>query len=711
MLVFTFIVILRAAAAMAQPTYRATLAGDREIPGPGDADGSGLAVATVDGSTLHFFLLAHNIAAPTAAHVHVGAAGTGGAVLVALVTDPAGFVDVGNASYLATGSVALTTEQAAAITGDPAGHYFNIHNADHVAGAVRGQLLGDGSGEGVFATDLRGGREVPGPGDGDGRGFAALALRAGSLYYYVWTKDIAAPTAAHIHSGVPGTGGGVVVTLVASAAGFAQAGAGVYVASGVAAISGSTAQLFLADPSAFYVNVHNGDFAAGAVRGQVGPPETHAILPIVSRAQGVAGSNWVTDVRVLNPYDLDVEVRAEWYPSNVAGLPGPAAAVPLNVVAGGQGVYDNIVASLFSSSGNGAVRLVSWSPIAVAARVYNDQRGDPAIAGTFGQFAPALSPQQALAAGAVPLLSNRPAGDKTDFRSNAGYFNPWPFPVQATFTARFPDGSVLGTASATLQPFANQIVGVFALVPGVPAGMQTQANMFLTFTAARPVFVYGSVVDNSTNDAILPLPARFLHVPLATFNSPPNGTITEPASAAVGATAGQQVAFVGAAADPDGDGVQVEWDFGDGVTATTLSTAHAFLAAGTYQVTFTATDEHGAADPTPATVTVTVAAPAVTLSQLQSEIFTPLCSGCHPPNESMDLRAGHTWGSTVNLASSEQPALLRVAPGNPDDSYLYRKVVGGPSITGSRMPQGGPYLSQAEIDRLRQWIAAGAHDD
>ena len=502
------------------------------------------------------------------------------------------------------------------------------------------------------------------------------------------------------------------MTLVGSADGFTDVGGGVFVAAGSTSIGSGSAQLFLADPGAFYVNVHNAEFPGGAIRGQVAPPETHVILAIASRAQGQAGSNWVTDLRLLNPYDLDAKVWAEWYPSNILGLTGPARVAALNVVAGGQGVYNNIVSSLFSANGNGAVRLVSWTPFAAAARIYNDQRSNPEIGGTFGQFAPGLSPGQALANGAIALLSNRPVGDATGFRSNVGFFNPWPFAVQVGLAVRLPDGTALGAASATLQPFANQITGVYSLVPGVPGGIQTQTDMFLTFSAARPIFMYGSVVDNKTNDAILPLPAPFLHVALAAVNSPPNGTITEPATSTVNASVGEQIAFAANVSDPDGDGTTVEWDFDDGVTATTLSTSHSFTSAGTYQVSFTATDDHGAADPTPAMVTITVAAPAVTLTQLQSEVFSPRCAGCHPPNGGgLDLRSGQTWASAVNVNSSEQPSLKRIAPGDPDNSYLYRKLVGGPSISGSRMPQGGPFLSQADLDKLRQWIADGAQNN
>ena len=62
----------------------------------------------------------------------------------------------------------------------------------------------------------------------------------------------------------------------------------------------------------------------------------------------------------------------------------------------------------------------------------------------------------------------------------------------------------------------------------------------------------------------------------------------------------------------------------------------------------------------------------------------------------------------MNVASAEVPSLLRVNPGNPDASYLVQKIQGNAAV-GSRMPANGPpFLSQAQIDLIRGWIAAGA---
>jgi CHRD domain-containing protein/Big-like domain-containing protein len=103
---------------------------------------------------------------------------------------------------------------------------------------------------------------------------------------------------------------------------------------------------------------------------------------------------------------------------------------------------------------------------------------------------------------------------------------------------------------------------------------------------------------------------------------------------------------------------------------------------------------------------------APTLTQLKSTAFS-VCGGCHTGGgtslpASMDLTPTHIYASIVGVASVEQPALQRVKPGDPNNSYLVQKLEGAATITGARMPFGGPYLDQATIDQVRAWITAGA---
>src|SRR5262249_25987804 len=96
---------------------------------------------------------------------------------------------------------------------------------------------------------------------------------------------------------------------------------------------------------------------------------------------------------------------------------------------------------------------------------------------------------------------------------------------------------------------------------------------------------------------------------------------------------------------------------------------------------------------------------------IQDNVFTPICTKCHigaGAPQGLQLDASHSYALLVSVPSTEQPAVLRVAPGDPDNSYIIRKLEGVSRITGGQMPLGGPYLPQSTIDVIRQWITAGA---
>ena len=102
-------------------------------------------------------------------------------------------------------------------------------------------------------------------------------------------------------------------------------------------------------------------------------------------------------------------------------------------------------------------------------------------------------------------------------------------------------------------------------------------------------------------------------------------------------------------------------------------------------------------------------------SEIQAEVFTPTCavSGCHTgaaAPQGLRLDEANSYGLLVDVASMEVPSLLRVEPGDPDNSYLIQKLEGTADV-GEQMPFGGTPLPQASIDVIRQWIIEGAVDD
>lgn len=96
---------------------------------------------------------------------------------------------------------------------------------------------------------------------------------------------------------------------------------------------------------------------------------------------------------------------------------------------------------------------------------------------------------------------------------------------------------------------------------------------------------------------------------------------------------------------------------------------------------------------------------------IQDNVFTPICVRCHSgasAPEGLQLDAAHSYALLVGVPSSEVPSTERVKPGDPDSSYIVLKLENAPGIVGVQMPYGGPYLPQATIDVIRQWITNGA---
>lgn len=113
----------------------------------------------------------------------------------------------------------------------------------------------------TYNVTLTGAAEVPGPGDPDGRGTIEITVNPSQqrVCYELEVENIATATAAHIHIGPAGVAGPVFVGLATPDDGDSQA----------CIESGRLAAQLWARSQNYYVNVHNADFPAGAIRGQL----------------------------------------------------------------------------------------------------------------------------------------------------------------------------------------------------------------------------------------------------------------------------------------------------------------------------------------------------------------------------------------------------------------------------------------------------------
>jgi hypothetical protein len=111
-----------------------------------------------------------------------------------------------------------------------------------------------------------------------------------------------------------------------------------------------------------------------------------------------------------------------------------------------------------------------------------------------------------------------------------------------------------------------------------------------------------------------------------------------------------------------------------------------------------------------------------TFSSIQREIFDTrdsagraACTQCHNVVggrfNGLDLTSTVAYANLVGVASRGNPGAVRVIPGDPEHSYLVRKIEGR-DIVGARMPIiGPPYLTDGQILVIRRWIELGARND
>ena len=113
-----------------------------------------------------------------------------------------------------------------------------------------------------------------------------------------------------------------------------------------------------------------------------------------------------------------------------------------------------------------------------------------------------------------------------------------------------------------------------------------------------------------------------------------------------------------------------------------------------------------------------------TLSSIQANIFSATdssgrlaCIGCHTdqgrnPASNLNLLDGRSYQQLVGRASTGKAGATLAIPGDPANSYLIRKLQGGPDINGLRMPRNdGPFLTEGQILVIRTWISEGAQNN
>lgn len=129
----TLALLMLAGPVLAAPVVSldANLTGEKEVPGPGDPNGTGEADLIVSRTQVCYFLKVEKIRKPLAAHIHRGGRNVAGPVVVTLKAPGDGF---------SSGCERISRSLSRGLRNNPSHYYVNVHNRPFPDGAIRGQL-------------------------------------------------------------------------------------------------------------------------------------------------------------------------------------------------------------------------------------------------------------------------------------------------------------------------------------------------------------------------------------------------------------------------------------------------------------------------------------------------------------------------------------------------------------------------------------------
>jgi hypothetical protein len=231
-------------------------------------------------------------------------------------------------------------------------------------------------------------------------------------------------------------------------------------------------------------------------------------IPVAGRVAGGNNTFFRTDVRIFNPSKTDdISVSIHYLPTGIDGsnIPGKLVSVPKRQMV----VLDDIIGNFFAgmvAEGNtiGALRLDSDTDASYEfvadSRIYTNSP-NAAVQGTYGQYVPAMSLDDAKLKTVVLHLKNYPDSGivgATSFRTNVGVMNPGNETATITSGLYGPNGvRLLEGLVLSIPPKSMRQLSMAELF-----GTVVFNDAFVTFESTQPIYSWGSVVDNKSGDQV-----------------------------------------------------------------------------------------------------------------------------------------------------------------------------------------------------------------
>lgn len=676
------------------------LSGLQEVPAV-DTDAEGIAALTLDeaGGLLAINVNTSDFDDADAAHLHSAFGGVSGPVEIGLTQDGS------DPAHWFAEQETLTAGQLAAIAAG--GTYVNVHGPANPDGEIRGQVIPDGI---LFAFGRLEGRQQVPPLDTTAAGTFAVTVdpAAGMLIAHLNTTGADDATAAHLHDAFAGTSGPVVIPLEQDPGNVAHWSA--------TDVTVDSDQLAAIESGSYYANVHTPANPGGEIRGQVAPPPVEVLFTNVSgeeevpatgsAATGIAATTVNRETGALTLH-LNAEGADDATASHIhtgyAGQNGPVL-VPLTQDALDVGHWSATDQQLDSAGLDSYLAGQLYVNLHTPANPGGEIRGQIVPRDVEVVFS-SLDGDQVV----PPVTTTASALAATTTGLQSGHF--------AIFVnaSGVDDAVSAGVHSGAMGENGAEVLALeqTAMLPSQWSAISERLDAAI-FTDYRAGRLYAQVATPAQPEGEVrgqivppnPVDVGDDQAPTVSLTSPGatvSGTVTLEATASDD-TGVIEVRFLvdGVLIDSDASApYSVDWD------TTAVSDG---------DVTLTAEAEDAAGNVgTSAGVDVTVQnAVAVTLTEIQQQVFTPICSVCHTGPTSGSLPSGmnlstaaDSFAALVGVPSLQVGSLDRVEPNDPDNSYIIQKLEGTAAV-GGRMPQGGPFLNQDTVDMIREWIANGA---